>query len=83
MNLKFSKYNSRNVSYVFSTYDDSTNTFSSTFTKKELGKITVNNIMYSIGTIIIGNILEDDPEFEKIKKIYLINNEIFFEYVPV
>ena len=77
MNLKFSKYNSRNVSYVFSTHGDSINTFS-TFTKKKLGKTTVNNIMYSIGTIIIGNILEDGPEFGKIQKIYLINNEIFF-----
>ena len=81
MNLKFSKY--YNISYGSQVQCDSVDhIFPQSANKKALSKIIINEITYSINTIIIPNIYDDGPEYGKIEQISTLDDKVFFHYKP-
>lgn len=51
-------------------------------TRKTLRSVQINDVTYKRESIIVASILENGPVFGKIEKIYVVDNSIFFKYVP-
>ena len=81
INIEFSKY--YNISYGSQLkWDSSDHLFPQSANKKALNKIVINDITYSLNTIIIANIYDDGPEYGKIDKISIVDDKILFHYKP-
>ena len=75
MHTKFLKYKECYISYTETKniYDDLI----------ELNNVTINDVTYKPELTILVKITSHLPEFGIIKNIFLKNNEIIFEYVPL
>lgn len=49
--------------------------------KRTVSSVTINDVTYKTGTVIVASISENGPVFGKITKIYVVENSIFFKYV--
>lgn len=49
---------------------------------KELSNVTVNNVTYKKGMVIVADILDSGIQFEEIESIIIQNHKLFFVYYP-
>ena len=64
--------------------DDSVNIiFSSSIVKYAIQTVTINNFSYAKDTIIIIDSSDETPMFEKMCKIFVVDNEIVFQYIKL
>lgn len=80
----YSQYQHLYMTYGSEVPNDSVNIyFPKSNSRKTVNNVKINDVTYESGTIIVANILEKGPLFEKIKKIFIVDNSIFFEFVPL
>lgn len=82
MHNKFSKYDRMYIAYGPELNDTVNAYFPTAQTIKLINNITINDVKYSAGIIIVANICKDGPCFGKIDKIFVVDDNIFFTYMP-
>ena len=83
MQYKYAQYKNLNINYGPAINDDSINIhFQDSLVRQTLSNIIINDIKYKAETIIVATIGENCPGFGEIDKIYLVDNEIYFRYIP-
>lgn len=79
MHFQFTKYKKRYITCGPSIIDHSIHIhFPTANMKRAISSVTINNVTYKKGTIIVANILENGPEYGEICSIYIIEDEIYF-----
>lgn len=63
--------------------DDKNKLFPQQQNKKCLEKATVNGYEYTVGTVIVSKILRSGLQFGKIDKVFIVNDEVHFRFVPM
>lgn len=83
MHFQFSKYEHLYVTYGSEVEDDEVRTdFPSAESRKTVKSVTINDVTYKPGTIILAKSFEHGPGFGKIHKVYVIGSHIIFKIIP-
>lgn len=83
LHCTYSNYQKKYVTYGSEVRDDEVNyRFPLGQERKSFNKLSVNDVTYSSGTIFVADIYANGPCFAKIEKIFVVDNEIFFKYIP-
>lgn len=83
MHFQFSRYQDLYIKYGKELTDTTVNIhFSTSNSRRTFSHVTINDVTYKNGTVIVAEILKNGPIFGKIEKIYDVDNSIFFEYIP-
>ena len=82
MGSQYVKYKDNYITCGRKILDDSVNIiFSSSIVKYTIQTVTINNFTYAKDTIIIIDSSDETPMFEKMCKIFVVDNEIVFQYI--
>lgn len=84
MGSQYGKYKDNYVTYGLKISDDSVNIiFSSSKVKYAIQNVTINSFYYAKDTIIVINSSDEMPMFGQICNIYVVDNEIVFQYIKL
>ena len=84
MSLIYLEYKDEYITFGHRERDDSyINLQSPRSVRYILSYVKINDFTYKANTTIVANISNELPEFGKITRVYLLDDEILFEYIPL